>query len=195
VPTKFRFSGRGDKYSNYTWQYYNFNGLQRADQSWLNWKGGWDFAPYRDAWDNLMGCEIRYLDENNRDELVRWGQWLTDTLKLDGYRLDATRHMYTPFVNQWLDQVKGPRFAVSEAAFYEVDELRDYANRTGRRTSLFDFPLHKAFADTLNADGPGDLRNLRFAGFTEVDGPLSVSFVENHDTDGGYPVGWPTPTC
>jgi alpha-amylase len=188
VPTKFLFPGRGTTYSNYTWQFYNFNGVQRGDQSWQNWKGGWDFLPYPDAWDNLMGCEIRYLDPNNRDEMIRWGKWLTSTLHLDGYRLDATRHIHTPFINQWLDEVKQTRFAVSEAAFYQVDELRDYANRTGRRTSLFDFPLHKVFAETLNPNGSGDLRRLRFAGFTEVDGVLSVPFVDNHDTDGSFPV-------
>gem|GEM_PF-39662 len=188
VPTRFLFPGRGGKYSSYAWQFYNFNGVQLGDGSWRSWKGGWDFAPYPDAWDNLMGCEIRYLDENNRDELVRWGKWLTDTLDLDGYRLDAVKHIYTPFVNQWLDQVKGPRFAVSEAEFYDLNNLKQYASATGGRTSLFDFPLHKVFADTLNPNGPGDLRALRFAGFTEVNGPLSVSFVDNHDTDGSFPV-------
>jgi alpha-amylase len=189
VPTKFTFPGRGNKYSNYTWQYFNFNGYQQSDGSWLNWKGGWDFAPYHDAWDNLMGCEIRYLDPNNRDELVRWGQWLTTTLGLDGYRLDATKHMYTPFVNQWLDQVKGhDRFAVSEAVFYDMGDLQNYAGATGGRTSLFDFPLHKVFAEALNPNGPGDLRTLRFAGFTELNGPLSVSFVDNHDTDRSFAV-------
>lgn len=188
VPTRFLFAGRRGKYSTYTWQYYNFNGVQFADGSWRNWKGGWDFPPYPDAWDNLMGCEIRYRDDDNREELIRWGKWLTDMLGLDGYRLDATKHMYTPFVNQWLDQVKGNRFAVSEAQFYDLNHLKEYAAATGGRTSLFDFPLHKAFADTLNPNGAGDLRALRFAGFTEGNGPLSVSFVENHDTDGSYPV-------
>jgi alpha-amylase len=188
VPTRFLFSGRAGKYSNYTWQYFNFNGVQLADGSWRNWKGGWDFAPYPDAWDNLMGCEIRYLDPNNRDELIRWGKWLTATLDLDGYRLDATKHIYTPFINQWLDEVKGSRFAVSEAEFYDLNHLRQYAAATGGRTSLFDFPLHKVFAETLNPNGPGDLRVMRFAGFTEVNGPLSVSFVDNHDTDGSFPV-------
>lgn len=187
VPTKFRFPGRGTTYSDYGWQFYNFNGVE-LDHRWLNWKGGWDFSPYPDAWDNLMGCEIRYLDDNNRREMIRWGKWLTQKLELDGYRLDATRHIETSFINDWLDQVKGPRFAVSEAAFYDVQELRDYAAKIGRRSSLFDFPLHKVFAETLNANGTGDLRSLRFAGFTEVDGTLSVPFVENHDTDSAFPV-------
>ena len=188
VPTRFAFTGRGNTYSNYKWQYYNFNGVELANHTWKEWKGGWDFPAYHDAWDNLMGCEIRFQDENNCRELIRWGHWFTDTLDLDGYRLDATKHIHTPFVNRWLDEVKGPRFAVSEAMFYDLDDLKKYSAATGGRTSLFDFPLHKVFAETLNSNGPGDLRKLRFAGFTEGNGPLSVSFVDNHDTDRDFSI-------
>jgi alpha-amylase len=189
--TKFTFPGRGQTYSNYTWQYYNFNGWQNENGVWIQWNP-WDFQPYAsgDAYDNMMGCEIRYTDPNNCAELVRWGQWLTTKLGLDGYRLDASPHMYTPFINQWLDQVKGNRFAVSEAWFKNLSDLQAYAQATGGRTNLFDFPLHQIFADVLNQNGAGDMRQLRFAGLTEVNGPLSVSFVENHDTDrpGSSPV-------
>jgi alpha-amylase len=34
-----------------------------------------------------------------------------------------------------------------------------------------------------NGNGSWDMRGLEFAGFTEANGPLSVSFVDNHDTD------------
>ena len=34
-----------------------------------------------------------------------------------------------------------------------------------------------------NGNGGWDMRGLQFAGFTEANGALSVSFVENHDTD------------
>jgi alpha-amylase len=186
--THFTFPGRGTTYSNYTWQYFNFNGIQQGDGSWLQWNP-WDFQPYAngDAYDNLMGCEIRYSDPNNCAELVKWGNWITSKLQLDGYRLDATPHIYTPFINQWLDQVKGPnRFAVSEAWMNNLTDLENYAGATGGRTSLFDFPLHNIFTSVLNSGG--DMRQLRFAGFTEANGALSVSFVDNHDTDGSSPV-------
>lgn len=182
--THFTFPGRGQTYSNYGWQFFNFNGWQKDANTWLQWNP-WDFQPYAngDAYDNLMGCEIRYADANNCNELIKWGQWITSKLQLDGYRLDATPHILTSFINQWLDQVKGNRFAVSEAWMAHIEDMQAYAQATGGRTSLFDFPLHNLFAQVLNSSG--DIRQLRFAGFTEVNGPLSVSFVDNHDTDQG----------
>ena len=87
-------------------------------------------------------------------------------------------------MNQWLDNVKGStRFAVSEAWFRNLGDLQNYAASTGGRTSLFDVPLHYTFADMSGGNGAWDMRGLAFAGFTETNGPLSVSFVDNHDTD------------
>jgi alpha-amylase len=187
--TNFTFPVRAGKYSNYTWNYNNFNGWQPSStQPFLTWNA-WDFQPYGtngEACDPLMGCEIRYSDTNNQQEMISWGKWLTQMLGLDGYRLDASIHMYTPFVNSWLDAVKGDRFAVSEAWFSQVSDMQNYAAATGGRTSLFDFPLHNIFANVLNSSG--DMRQLEFAGFTEANGALSVSFVDNHDTDGNGPI-------
>ncbi|NML64530.1 alpha-amylase [Hymenobacter sp. RP-2-7] len=185
VYTGFNYPGRGTTYSSYQWHYYNFNGAQQgANNSWLQWNP-WDFQPYDngDAYDNLLGCEIRYSDQNQVNETINWGNWLTTKLNLDGYRIDAAKHMYTPFLNNWLDKVKGTRFAVSEVWFNSVSELNDYASATGGRTSLFDVPLHYLFKAMSDGNGSWDMRGLEFAGFTEANGPLSVSFVDNHDTD------------
>lgn len=187
VYTSFTYPGRANKYSTYQWHYYNFNGTQQApNNGWYQWNA-WDFQPYAngDAYDNLLGSEIRYADANQVNETINWGNWMTTTLGLDGYRLDATKHMLTSFVNSWLDNVKGTsgRFAVSEAWFRNLSDLNNYASSTGGRTSLFDVPLHYTFASMSNGNGAWDMRGLQFAGFTEANGPLSVSFVDNHDTD------------
>ncbi len=187
VYTSFTYPGRANKYSTYQWHYYNFNGTQQApNNGWYQWNA-WDFQPYAngDAYDNLLGSEIRYADQNQVNETISWGNWMTTTLGLDGYRLDATKHMLTSFVNSWLDNVKGSsgRFAVSEAWFRNLTDLNNYASATGGRTSLFDVPLHYTFADMSNGNGTWDMRGLQFAGFTEANGALSVSFVDNHDTD------------
>ncbi|WP_317196104.1 alpha-amylase domain-containing protein [Hymenobacter siberiensis] len=83
------------------------------------------------------------------------------------------------------DAVKGTsgRFAVSEAWFRNLGDMNNYAASTGGRTSLFDVPLHYLFNDMSNGNGSWDMRGLQFAGFTEANGALSVSFVDNHDTD------------
>ncbi|MDJ0365981.1 alpha-amylase [Hymenobacter sp. H14-R3] len=187
VYTSFTYPGRANTYSNYQWHYGNFTGTQQApNNGWYQWKS-WDFQPYAngDAYDNLLGSEVQYNGNTaNVNETINWGNWITTKLGLDGYRLDATKHMYTPFVNQWLDAVKGTtRFAVSEAWFRNLSDLNNYASATGGRTSLFDVPLHYTFAAMSNGNGSWDMRGLQFAGFTEANGALSVSFVDNHDTD------------
>ena len=186
VYTSFTYPGRGNTYSSFQWHYYNFNGTQQApNNGWYQWNA-WDFQPYanNDAYDNLLGSEIRYADVNQRTETKNWGNWITAKLGLDGYRLDATKHIQTSFVNEWLDAVKtNGRFAVSEAWFRNLGDLQNYAAATGGRTSLFDVPLHYTFQDMSNGNGAWDMRGLQFAGFTEANGALSVSFVDNHDTD------------
>ncbi len=183
APTGFAFAGRGGAYSTFAWGHDHFNGCRPAS-GWIQWHP-WDFAPYAngDAWDNLLGCEIRYADPADRAELVGWGQWITQKLALDGYRLDATKHMLTSFVNQWLDAVKGPRFAVSEAWFGDLGNLLAYASSTGGRTTLFDVPLHYAFYAMSQGAGGWDMRGLAGAGLVSQNGPLAVTFVDNHDTD------------
>ena len=188
VYTSFTYPGRNNTYSNYQWHWGNFTATQQApNNGWYQWKA-YDFQPYAngDAYDNLLGSEVQYNNNTaNVNETINWGNWITTKLGLDGYRLDATKHMYTPFVNQWLDAVKGTsgRFAVSEAWFRNLTDMNNYAASTGGRTSLFDVPLHYLFNDMSNGNGSWDMRGLQFAGFTEANGALSVSFVDNHDTD------------
>ena len=186
VYTSFTYPGRNNTYSNYQWHWYNFSATQQApNNGWYQW-AAYDFQPYAngDAYDNLLGSEIRYADINNANETINWGNWITTKLNLDGYRLDATKHIQTAYVNRWLDNVKtNGRFAVSEAWFRNLSDMNNYASATGGRTSLFDVPLHYTFADMSNGNGSWDMRGLQFAGFTEANGALSVSFVDNHDTD------------
>jgi alpha-amylase len=187
IYTKFDYVGRNNTYSAYKWNASLMTGAQQApNNGWYQWNN-WDFNPYNngDAYDNLLGCEIKYNPETGSGalETISWGNWITTKLGLDGYRLDATKHIYTPFVNKWLDNVKGTKFAVSEAWMNDVNQLNAYVTATGGRTSLFDVPLHYMFTAMSGGNGTYNMANFAFAGFTEANGPLSVSFVDNHDTD------------
>jgi len=75
---------------------------------------------------------LRYLDENNRNELVRWGKWLTSTLDLTVI-VWTRRSTSTAVYNQWLNEVKDTRFAVSEAEFYDLNNLKQYVISTRRQ--------------------------------------------------------------
>ncbi|MCO4293807.1 alpha-amylase [Solitalea sp. MAHUQ-68] len=182
VWTGFNFPGRNNTYSSFTWNHNNFNAVDQS--GWIMFNN-WDFQPYNngDFYDGLMGCEIRFSDAAQRNEMVTWGNWITQKLSLDGYRLDAVKHIHTPFLNQWLDNVKGARFAVGECWSNDIQNLQNYVSSTGGRMSLFDVPLHYTFKAMSDGNGSWDMRGLQFAGFTEANGDLSVPFVDNHDTD------------
>ena len=181
VWSRFDHAGRAGALSGFQWSSARFNGCEQS--GWKQW-AAWDFQPYYggDAWDNLLGCEIRYADPAVQDELIAWGKWITEVLALDGYRLDATKHISTPFITRWLAEVKGERFAVSEAWLGNLDHLKDYAQRTAAKTKLFDVPLHYLFSEMSQKNGGFDLRRLKNAGFTAARPELSVTFVDNHDT-------------
>lgn len=183
VPARFDYPVRGQAYSAFQWRKDHFNGIQQGGGSWKQWHD-WDFAPYDggDAFDNLLGTEIRYTDPAVRAETIAWGKWITDKLSLDGYRLDAIKHIHMPFVKEWLEAVKGDRFAVSEAWTGDPVRLVSYAEMTGGRTHLFDVALHYVFQHMSDGDGAWDMRGLKAAGFVDKRPDLSVTFVDNHDT-------------
>ncbi|MBP6411312.1 MAG: DUF1939 domain-containing protein [Pseudarcicella sp.] len=185
VYTGFSFPGRGNTYSSYKWNKNLFTGYQGAGGVWYQFSP-WDFQPYNngDAYDNLLGCEIKYNNSpSNETETIAWGNWITNKLGLDGYRMDAVKHIYTPYLNKFTDNVKGSRFMVGENWSNSVSALQNYAQETNGRMSLMDVPLHYTFQQMSIGNGSWDMRGLQFAGFTEANGPLSVSFVDNHDTD------------
>ncbi|MEJ7659302.1 MAG: hypothetical protein WKG07_06575 [Hymenobacter sp.] len=85
--------------------------------------------------------------------------------------------MLTSFVNQWLDNVKGPtRFAVSEAWFSNPTDLNNAGRHRGRTYSFFSRRCTMPSRNPSNGNA-WDMRGLQFAGFTEANGSLSVSFV------------------
>lgn len=199
--SNFDYSARNGKYSKYAWNWTRFSGCETGPEpaSWVR-RTDWDFAPSipRDddpslfgMYDPLLGCEIHYQDEENQAELVAWGNWLNETLSLDGYRVDATRHIYTPFLQRWLREVKGPdRFAVSEAWLSHPETLLKYAQELGQDAYQFDVPLHYEFWRMSQAAGSYDMRRLkgtdlegRPTTYSAIDAAHSVLFVDNADTD------------
>ena len=185
VHTRFDYPGRGKTYSAFAWNKDRFNGIQEGG-GWKQWHA-WDFEPSADGevYDNLLGAEIRYSDPSVRAETVAWGRWLTAKLGVDGYRVDAIKHIYLPFINEWLDAVKGDRFVVSEVWNGDPKKLAAYVTATGGRTHLFDVALHYVFQRMSDGEGNFDMRELMRAGLVAERPELSVTFVDNHDTVNG----------
>lgn len=93
--TKFTFPGRRDKYSSFKWNFEHFIGIDydaKQDKSGIyrivgenktwNDKVDDEFGNY----DYLMFTDIDYNHPEVREEMIRWGKWLANTLHFNGFR-------------------------------------------------------------------------------------------------------------
>ncbi len=140
--------------------------------------------------------------ENATGLLTRYMQWMVEVHGVDGFRLDATKHIPTWFFADFYDAalfnsgknpIDGSRytpFSFGEAFTGDFGVLSAYTRKDGfgNRDSL-DFPLYFAMQGVLDAGGFGDMRNLELASFdgadgTPNDGSLGVMFSASHDKFG-----------
>ncbi len=144
--------------------------------------------------------------ENAKDLLYRYIKYMVEVKGVDGYRLDATKHIPTFFFanNNFIDyddsllnigrnQIDGSPFtpfSFGENFTGDFGALAAYVRKDGygNRDTL-DFPLYFAMDSVFGGGGFGDMRNLEFASFdgndgNANDGTLGVMFADNHDVTG-----------
>ncbi|MCG0056939.1 alpha-amylase, partial [Escherichia coli] len=56
-------------------------------------------------YDYLMFANIDYNHPEVREEMIKWGKWLADTLQCDGYRLDAIKHINHDFIKEFAHEL------------------------------------------------------------------------------------------
>ena len=194
--TKYTFPGRGDKYSSFKWDWTDFHGVDWDETR----KQSAIYKFYGKHWDNevdtengnydyLMGADI---DLNNLDvvkELTNWGKWYIDFANLDGFRLDAVKHIRADFYKTWLKEMRTYKnidlFAVGEYWSRDINKLNHYLETVDNSMYLFDVPLHYNFLDASNSNGFYDMRNILNGTLLQSNPDKSVTFVDNHDTQPG----------
>jgi alpha-amylase len=127
-------------------------------------------------------CEPRGY---TRDGMVAFGDWLTRSLDIQGYRVDDTKGTAVAFVHDWMTaRSMGSRFCVSEYFDGNPDNLAWWAHASGMqgRSKVFDFTLHFALQGMCDDDG-FDMRRMHGAGYAARDPLNAVTFVDNPDTD------------
>ena len=194
--SKFTFPGRKGKYSDFTWNWTHFDGIDwdqdRAKKSLFLFEGKeWDknVSKELENFDYLMGADVDFDNQEVREELVRWGKWYTEFANLDGFRLDAVKHINKYFYKDWLKQVEEGTgkdlFAVGEYWHWNVDLLQDYIAATEGMVKLFDVPLHFNFHNCSKAHGNYDLRTIFDGTLTRINPLMAVTFVDNHYSQPG----------
>ena len=194
--TRFTFPGRGGASSDFTWDWSCFHGVDRDDRArrkaiflfdGKRWDSAVDHTENAD-YDYLMGADIDVNDPRVFDELVRWGCWYVDACGLDGFRLDALKHIDRGFYLRWLDTMREHAgrelFTVGEYWGRTVEELDSYLGAE-RALSLFDVPLHYNLYRASRSNGDVDFSKIFSSTLVERDPAHAVTFAENHDTQPG----------
>ncbi len=195
--TKFNFEGRNNAYSDFKWDHQYFTGVDYDNRtkeggvySILNDAGeGWEdvIDDEKGNYDYLMYSDVEFRNSAVKDELNKWGDWYRDITKFDGVRLDAVKHIPAYFYNEWLDHMraegKPELFAVGEYwAPGNLTLLQKYIDATNGRMSLFDSSLHNHFHAASLAGRDYDMSTILKDTLTEYNPLLSVTVVDNHDT-------------
>lgn len=191
--TCFTFPGRHDKYSRFKWNSSCFTALDYAQNDpdhHLFLIDGKSFAPDVDGelgnYDYLMGCDVDVRLPKVKKELVKWGLFYIKKTNVDGFRLDAVKHISASFIHDWLAALRAQTgrqlFAVGEYWSVNLDSLLWYINETDGTLSLFDVPLHQHFHDISCNDGSYDMGSMLNGTLNKARPDLAVTFVDNHDT-------------
>ena len=194
--TKFNFPGRKGKYSDFKWNWTHFDGID-WDQDRLvsaiykfsgkEWNNEVDLE--NENYDYLMGADIDFDNREVYEELVKWAVWYIETTGVDGFRLDAVKHIPASFYRDFLysirEQTGKELFTVGEYWSGDINVLRQYLAGIKSEASLFDVPLHYNLYHCSKAGGAYDLRTI-FDGTLVGTNPVkAVTFVDNHDTQPG----------
>ena len=194
--TKFTFPGRNGKYSDYIWNWDDFDGIDydqatKENRIFRFYGKDWDQqvdGEYQN-YDYLMGADIDFQNPDVIQELNRWGSWFVDTTKIDGFRMDAVKHIHFGFYKNWLEKLRKDTgkelFSVGEYWSGDINKLIHYMQVDDYMMSLFDVPLHYHFYDASRSNGHYDMSKLLDGTLVSYDEFKAVTFVDNHDTQIG----------
>lgn len=194
--TKYTFPNRNNMYSDFKWDWTHFHGVDWDEETntasiykFYGKKWDKDVDKENGNFDYLMGADI---DLNNRDvveELKKWGQWYYDTTNVDGFRLDAVKHIRADFFPEWLKNIREysqkELFAVGEYWSTNLEVIKDYINKTESTMKLFDVALHYNFFRASYNSGEFRLNEIFDGTLVKENPDIAVTFVDNHDTQIG----------
>ncbi len=192
--THFAFPGRAGRYSPFEWHWWHFDAVdwdeaarERGLVYLLEGKRFDDYVALENGnFAYLLGCDLDFQNAEVRDEVTAWGRWYLDTTSVDGFRLDALKHISAWFFPDWvglLEQHVGrDLFFVGEYWTSNLDTLIWYLDAVRTRMALFDVPLHYKLHEASRGGGRFDMRRI-FDGTLVQSRPMhAVTFVENHDS-------------
>lgn len=191
--TRFLFPGRNGRYSDFIWDWRAFTGISEdPEHIYLihheHTGGTWDdvLEAEHGNYDYLMGADVEFRNPFVREELFNWGRWYMESTGVDGFRLDAVKHIPHSFFNEWLDHLrshfKKDFLCIGEYWRDDPGPLLHYIDMTEGKMQLFDVPLHFNFHRASTSDSGYDMSKILENTLVEKRPELAITFVDNHDT-------------
>ncbi len=194
--TKFTFPGRNGRYSDFQWDSHCFTAVEydkNDPDHHLFLIDGKSFSQDVDGelgnYDYLLGCDVDVQQPDVKKELIRLGLFTLRKTGVDGFRLDAVKHISASFMEEWLSALRQQTgqelFSVGEYWSSNLSLLLNYLESVHYSMSLFDVPLHYRFYEASRSDGSFDMGSLLNDTMTKAQPNYAVTFVDNHDTQPG----------
>ena len=194
--TKFTFPGRKGKYNPFIWNKTHFSGSDtnelngaRAIYQFSGTKWSESVDDENGNYDYLLGLNIDFNNAEVVSHLIDWGEWYVDFTGIDGFRLDALKHIDYNFFPGWLQEMrfhsKKELFTVGEYWKGDVFKLKDYLTDSRDCMSLFDVHLHYNLLNISQTAGLYYFSQVFAGTLTQIDPVHAVTFVDNHDTQPG----------
>ncbi|WP_145537966.1 alpha-amylase [Yersinia alsatica] len=195
--TRFTFPGRHEAYSSFIWDKQCFTGVDYIEDPTdegifkiLNDYSdeGWNTEVDDELgnFDYLMGADIDFRNPAVMGELKYWGEWLLETLPIDGFRLDAVKHIPAWFFKEWIGHVQNKAehdlLIIAEYWSPDIEKLQLYLERIEGSAMLFDVALHHKFHAASKQGEDFDLTQIFNGSLIEVDPMHTITLVANHDT-------------
>jgi alpha-amylase len=193
--TRFTFPARQGKYSQFIWDWRCFTGFSIGSNegekiySIIN-EYGHDWEEILDHefgnFDYLMGSDIEFRNEHVRAELKWWGKWFLETTGVDGFRLDAVKHINPHFMKEWIDYVKQESkkdlFILAEYLTGDTNMLLKWNEAMGNQCQVFDMPLHSNFYAASMQKENFNLSSIFDNTMLQRMPERAVTFVDSHDS-------------
>lgn len=188
VWSKFTFTGRENKYSNFKWDYTHFKGSDAYQKIFLFKDKQWDkdVSLEFNNYDYLMGLDVDFNSPEVIQEIKEWSKWYFTLTQARAVRLDAIKHIQAKFFNWWLPYISelGVKEVVGEYWAGYDEELIAFLKIVKHQMKLFDVPFHYNMYDaSLYEDY--DLRYIFENTLIQKTPEYAVTFVDNHDTQLG----------
>lgn len=195
--TKFVFPGRQGKYSEFQWNWTHFSGVdfnqENGKKAIYMIKGiakGWAENTEVDTeygnYDYLMNADVDYDHPDVKDEVKRWSEWYINETGVDGFRLDAVKHIEGEFIDAFIknihEKIGGSFYTVGEYWEQNYPVLENYIEDTTYNVDLFDVALHMKFAEASHSGNRFEMSKMFDNTLMEKNPTKAVTFVDNHDS-------------